>query len=483
MSYLLKPLHVLLRSSRFALVAMALAALGVGLGSTLLPPQQTVLADDDEDTTEEKGENDANENDDEQEGEEKEAGENEDGEGEGESMEEGEHEASDDSLVGRLERVKQLIAEGKVEAAQAMLDEAISQAREMSHEHHDGEDLALDREQLQSLINDTRSQMLATLETARIVGDATNAVEAATDKLMSALDELRPTTAIAAAVKETRAKAREIFREARKNPDTARVLRESNVAGRFEELMSQAGSWRGVEEHVEGTKRQVAEQLAESGWQNELDEMVARAIGHVRENLSEDAAENWTNERFEQAARAAEFIEMAQNAANHTGSVFGRDFVGEMIETVTQMRAEIEGTIDEADLATAWEQALSQAAAEHPEVEAFRNNEHAARLRTVLADFKSKVATAFSSDMMETSLRAQLGDLAGEVRGAFEPANIESKWQELVSGFETRIQQLREEAEQKRIAEEEAARKAEEEAEAAEAARRLAEEQAEGKEE
>jgi hypothetical protein len=485
MSYLLdlvQPAFLLRPTGQRPMAMLIAGLLALGVVGPVGSSARVAWADEEESRSEDEDSNDEeseDEDSDEEDGDE--VNESSDDESNESAMEEVSHEGeTDDSLVGRLERVKQLIAEGKSDEAQSLLDSAIEQARGMVHheEYHGDGEMALDVEQLRTLVTETRDQMLKTLEGARVVGEATNAVESAGDTLTSALDELRPSTAIQTAIKEARAKAREIFRDARKNSDAARVLQRNNVVARFDELLANAAGWRGVEESLDEMKNQVAERLREGDWQNELDEAVMQAIGRVQDSLPDDAAEQWNDDRFQQANQIGDILEIARRSKEHLASVFERDFVAEAMEAVNRTREGAEAALNEHDLGAAWEEALSQAAAEHPEIEALRNNEHAARLRTVLSDLKTAVMQALSVDSMESLLRARLGDATAAIHKSFEPANIEAKWQEITSGYEMRIEQLRADSEQKRIAAEEAARRAEEEAEVAEAARQLAEEQA-----
>lgn len=493
MSYLLqppqlKPVFFLKRTGQSPMAMLIAALLGFGFAGSVASPTRVAWADE-EDVRPDGDESDDDDSDDDnsEAAEEESAESNDDADESAEddsddsAMEQDSHDGeTDDSLVGRLERLKQLIAEGKTDEAQSLLDAAIEQARDMvrHEEHHDDNQTTLDVEQLKTLVTDTREQMLKTLEGASVVGEAASAAESAGDTLTSTLDELRPSVAIQTAIKEARTKAREIFRDARKNSDTARILQRNNIAGRFDELLANAAGWRGVEESLDEMKNQTAERLREGDWQNELDEAVVQVISRVREAFPEDAAEQWNDDRFQQANQIGDILEIARRSEEHLVSIFERDFIGEAMEAVNRTREGAEATLNENDLGAAWEEALSQAAAEQPEVEALRNNEHAARLRSVLSDFKTAVMQALAVDSMESFMRARLGDATVAIRKSFEAANIEARWQEIATRYEQRMEQLRADSEQKRVAAEEAARQAEEEAEAAEAARQLAEEQA-----
>lgn len=480
---LLKPVFFLKRTGQSPMAILIAALLGFGFAGSVASPTHVAWADE-EDV---RPDGDESDDDDSEAAEEEAAESNDDADESAEddsddpAMEQDSHDGeTDDSLLGRLERLKQLIAEGKTDEAQSLLDAAIEQARDMvrHEEHHDDNRTTLDVEQLKTLVTDTREQMLKTLEGASVAGEVATAAESAGDTLTSTLDELRASVAIQTAMKEARTKAREIFRDARKNSDTARVLQRNNIAGRFDELLANAAGWRGVEESLDEMKNQTAERLREGDWQNELDEAVVQAISRVREAFPEDAAEQWNDDRFQQANQIGDILEIARRSEEHLISIFERDFIGEAMEAVNRTREGAEATLNENDLGAAWEEALSQAATEQPAVEALRNNEHAARLRTVLSDFKTAVMQALSVDSMESLMRARLGDATVAIRKSFEPANIEAKWQEIATRYEQRMEQLRADSEQKRVAAEEAARRAEEEAEAAEAARQLAEEQA-----
>lgn len=495
---LLKPVFFLKRTGQSPMATLIAALLGFGFAGSVASPTHVAWADeedvrpDGDESDDDNSDGDDSDDDNSEAAEEEAAESNEDAaessedDSDDSAMEQDSHDGeTDDSLVGRLERLKQLIAEGKTDEAQSLLDAAIEQARDMvrHEEHHDDNQTTLDVEQLKPLVTDTREQMLKTLEGASVAGEAATAAESAGDTLTSTLDELRPSVAIQAAIKEARTKAREIFRDARKNSDTARVLQRNNLAGRFDELLANAAGWRGVEESLDEMKNQTAERLREGDWQNELDEAIVQAISRVREAFPEDAAEQWNDDRFQQANQIGDILEIARRSEEHLVSIFERDFIGEAMEAVNRTREGAEATLNENDLGAAWEEALSQAATEQPAVEqpaveALRNNEHAARLRTVLSDFKTAVMQALSVDSMESLMRARLGDATVAIRKSFEPANIEAKWQEIATRYEQRMEQLRADSEQKRVAAEEAARRAEEEAEAAEAARQLAEEQA-----